>query len=183
MSDFPELITERLILRGLRESDFDQLILTLNNENVTKQVFTIPFPFTLEHAKKRLKLIHDSYAKKERFIFSIAWKETDQVIGQIGLHPNKEHNHAELGYVLAEPFWGRGLMTEAIETILPYGFEVCKFHKIYATHYVDNPASGKCLIKAGLKLEGELKEHYKTPYGYKTVKQFGLTINDFKTGA
>ena len=180
MNLFPTLETDRLILRGLREDDLEQLVLMLNNKNVSKQVFSIAHPFTMKHAKERLQSIHDGYKNKSMFVFSIALKDSDLVVGQIGLHPKEQHNHAEIGYVLGEPYWGKGIMTEAIHRVLEYGLKDRKFHKIFATHYIDNPASGRCMEKAGMKLEGELFEHYKTPEGYKSVRQFGLTITQYE---
>ncbi len=181
MNSFPALETDRLILRGLREDDLEQLILMLNNENVSKQVFSIAYPFTMKHAKERFNSIHDGYREQRMFVFSIALKENDLVIGQIGLHPDEKHNHAEIGYVLGEPYWGKGFMTEAIHKVLEYGLKDRKFHKIFATHYIDNPASGRCMAKAGMNLEGELFEHYKTSEGYKSVRPYGITITQYES--
>lgn len=180
MIEFPTLETDRLVLRALRDDDLDQLILMLNNENVSKQVLSIAYPFTMKHAQERLQSILEGYTKREMFVFSIALRENDLVIGQIGLHPHVKHNHAEIGYVLGEPYWGKGFMTEAIHKVLEYGLKDRKFHKIIATHYIDNPASGRCMAKAGMNLEGELFEHYKTSEGYKSVRQYGITITQYQ---
>ena len=101
------------------------------------------------------------------------------MIGQIGLHIDKENNKAEIGYWIAEPFWGKGLASEANNSILKFGFEELKINKIYATHFINNPASGKVLINSKMIKEAELKDHYKKGKEYQTVFQYRLTLKEY----
>ena len=71
----------------------------------------------------------------------------------------KQHQHAELGYWLGVPFWGHGYATEAAREILRYGFEMLALHRIFASHFKHNPASGRILTKIGMKHEGCQREH------------------------
>jgi len=105
---------------------------------------------------------------------------TKEFIGGVGLRVDKFHNRAELGYWVAEPFWNNGFITEAVTAILEFGFNTLKLNKILATHLVENPASGKVMIKNGMIKEGELVDHYKKDGEYKSVLQYRLTKREFE---
>ena len=85
------------------------------------------------------------------------------------------NNHAQFGYWIAEPFWGKGIATEALAAILKVSFETLHLNKIYATHYPDNLSSGKVMLKNNMIKEAEMKEHYKIDGVYKDVIQYRMT--------
>ena len=66
----------------------------------------------------------------------------------------------ELGYWLAEPFWGNGIITEAIQQIVKYGFETFDITRIFARPYGYNIASQKALEKAGFTLEARFVDTF-----------------------
>ena len=101
------------------------------------------------------------------------------MIGAIGLHMNSDHNRAEAGYWIAEPYWNNGVATEALVRIMEFGFKEVKLNKIFATHLVDNPSSGRVMIKAGMTKEGRLREHYQKGPKYITVIQYAMTLSTY----
>lgn len=179
MEAFPILITERLRLRRMKLSDFPSLMKYANNRKISDQIFNIPYPYTEEYAIFRMNFMLQAFANKERFIFAITFKEQNELIGEIGLHLDKPNNKAEIGYWVAEPFWGKGIATEAVKAILNFGFAELDLNKIFATHYPENPASGKVLANCGMIKEAELKEHYLIDNVYKSVNQYRLTKAEF----
>ncbi len=80
--------------------------------------------------------------------------------GGIGLHPLTDIHikNAELGYWLANPFWGQGIMTRAVIQIVDYGFKNLDINRIFARSFGTNIASQKVLEKDGFVLEGEFKD-------------------------
>ena len=66
----------------------------------------------------------------------------------------------ELGYWLAEPFWGNGIMSKAIEEIVDYGFDKFQITRIFARHYGSNKASQRVLEKAGFVLEATFEKTF-----------------------
>jgi ribosomal-protein-alanine N-acetyltransferase len=64
---------------------------------------------------------------------------------------------AEIGYWLAEPFWGRGISTEAVVAVTRYAIDTHGFTRIFATPFASNRASCRVLEKAGYALEGQLR--------------------------
>jgi ribosomal-protein-alanine N-acetyltransferase len=180
MDVFPELITSRLKLRKIRPSDIASLLKYCNNKNISDQIINIPYPYLEEDAIYRMNFILQGFKNKERYVFAINFKESDELIGEIGLHLDKTNNSAQFGYWIAEPFWGKGIATEATAGILKFGFEKLSLNKIYATHYPDNLASGKVMQNNKMIKEAELKEHYRINDTYKNVIQYRLTKKEYE---
>ena len=111
-----------------------------------------------------LDLIH-RIAKDRTANAGITWgivlEESGELIGTIGFYRmKKEHFRAEIGYVLASNYWGRGLMSEAIQAVVKYGFDVMGLHSIEADTDPLNVRSMKVLERNGFTQEGLFRESY-----------------------
>lgn len=143
------------ILRPWEISDTNNLVLYANNENIARFMTNqFPHPFTLEHAQA---FINNATQHQPTKIFAIT--VNNQAVGGIGIHPQADIycNNAELGYWLAQPFWGQGIATKAIKQMVDYGFKTFNINRIYARPYGNNIASQKVLQKAGFMLEATLQ--------------------------
>lgn len=179
MNSFPELITERLKLRKIEISDIDSLIKHVNNPKISDQIFNIPFPYTIEDAIFRMNFVYQGFKNSERYVFAITMKNSDELIGEIGLHLDKSNDSAQFGYWISEDYWNKGIASEATGAIIKFGFEQVNLNKIYATHYIDNIASGKVMINNKMIKEAELIEHYKINNEYRSVNQYRLTRKEY----
>jgi RimJ/RimL family protein N-acetyltransferase len=160
-SNYPELYTSRLLLNQPTENDLDDFILQINSTDyISKNLFNIPFPYTPEDADKWFAACNAGIASGESWRFGIREKEVGKLMGIIGLHPNKEHQKAEIGYWLGREYWGKGYLVEALKAVLKFGFRDLKLNKIYATHFLHNRDSGRVMQKAGMEYEGLLKQEY-----------------------
>lgn len=94
--------------------------------------------------------------------FLLADKVTGKPLGTCGFHTwNAAHSRAELFYsLLAEEYKRKGLMTEALERVLAYGFETMKLHRVAALVWRENIPSLKLLYKFGFAFEGTMREDY-----------------------
>lgn len=89
-----------------------------------------------------------------------------ELIGDISVVQwNERHEACELGYCLSRRYWGQGIMTEAVQSVMRYLFDRVGFHRIAIRHDIENPASGRVMQKAGLHYEGCLKDALKRPDG------------------
>lgn len=154
MNDFPQLYTQRLKLRKLQVEDIPSLIKYANNKKVSDYILNIPYPYQEFDAVFRISYVHNGFKTKARYIFSIIVKETDEFIGEISLHLDKQKPVAELGYWIGEPFWKNGFVTEAIQTILQFGFEKLNLELIFATCDKENIGSVRVLEKNGMQRKG-----------------------------
>jgi [ribosomal protein S5]-alanine N-acetyltransferase len=155
MSTQPTLETPRLKLRPYTEADIPELLPLIGTREVAATTLRIAHPYTEQDAKAFLELAKDP----DKLWLAITLRSDGRQIGGIGLRVEKQHQHAELGYWLGVPFWGHGYATEAAADILRYGFETLALHRIFASHFKHNPASGRILKKVGMKYEGCQREH------------------------
>ena len=161
MLNFPEIVTERLILNQPTERDREQLLLHLNETSeFSENTLSMPYPYTDKSADFWLHLAKEGFENHDAFIFAIREKENRKLIGGIGLLLVSQHKIAEAGYWIAKPFWNKGYVTEALTALLKFGFLELNLNKIYANFYPHNPASGKVLEKCGMKKEGLLRQEY-----------------------
>jgi RimJ/RimL family protein N-acetyltransferase len=145
-----QLETQRLILRDFSESDIPELAPLVGAREVAETTLRIPHPYEEKHAREFLA----STPKENELRLAIRLRSDGCLIGGIGLHPQMEHQRAELGYWIGVPFWGNGYATEAAREVVRYGFENLKLHRIFAGHFEGNPASRAVLLKLGMKYEG-----------------------------
>lgn len=180
MNDLPELYTERLILNRPTLHDLEDFLFHINStEDYSKNLFNISFPFTPEQAEKWLERCDLGIDTGASLRFAVREKEAGKLIGTLGLHLNREHQKAELGYWLGKDFWGKGYLTEALAAILKFGFEELNLNKIYATHFLYNPGSGRVMQKAGMKFEGLQKQEYFQHGEFLDVHRYALLKKDF----
>lgn len=143
------------IIRSWHEQDAIALQRHANNRNVWLTLRDIfPHPYGLEDAKAFLNFVS---AQTPEATFAIA--TPSEAIGCIGLTFGVDvHGQtAELGYWLAEPFWGRGIMSEAVAEFTRYAFDAFGIIRIFAEPFANNLASARVLEKAGFICEGTLR--------------------------
>lgn len=179
MDSLPVLHTDRLLLRMPVAGDIPRLVEYANHPSISKMTLNVPHPYHEKDAISWINMANQGFEEKNHFVFAICKLSDDQFMGGIGLRLNNRFNHAELGFWIGTPFWNNGYVTEATGKILEFGFERIGLHKIFATHFVDNPASGKVMINNGMVKEGELVDHLKKGDEYHTVIQYRLTKDEF----
>lgn len=98
---------------------------------------------------------------RTEFELAVVRLDTGELIGGAGLRVESwEYRRADIGYILRRDQWGRGYATEAASLLLRFGFETLGLHRIWATSDVENRASARVLEKAGMTLEGRIRDHY-----------------------
>jgi RimJ/RimL family protein N-acetyltransferase len=143
-------------LRKWETSDASALAQYANNPKIANQLTDgFPHPYTIDNAKKFIEMAR-SHDPQQIFAIEI----NGEACGGIGLHPKDDImvKNAELGYWLAEPYWGNGVVSRAIEQIVEYGFNTFDITRIYARPFGTNLASQRVLQKAGFELEARFKK-------------------------
>ena len=179
-TNFPTLKSNRLQLGPLSARDIPSIMTLADNPNIAKMTLNLPHPYAEKDAIFWINMSHQGFQNKDKYVFGVFLQDTQTFIGGIGLHLNTKHNHAEIGYWIGEPFWNKGYGSEALSAILDFGFNTLHLHKIYAQHLIENPASGKVMIKNGMILEGEWVDHTKKNGEYRSVKQYRLTKTEYR---
>lgn len=144
------------ILREWRNSDLESLVKYANNYNIAKFLTDqFPHPYTRENGIKYLSIVlHDKPSK------ILAIDINGEAVGSIGIFPETDIHakNAEMGYWLAEKYWGRGIMYRAIQQMVDYGFKNFDLTRIYARPFGTNRQSQRILVKAGFILEAQLEK-------------------------
>ena len=140
-------------LRSWNLNDLESLVKYANNYNIAKNLTNqFPHPYSKENGVAFIAM-----ATKNDPLTIFAIEINGQAAGGIGLHPQQDIHckNAELGYWLAEPYWGKGIITHAIQEIVAYGFKTFEIDRIFARPFENNVGSQKALIKSGFVLEGK----------------------------
>jgi RimJ/RimL family protein N-acetyltransferase len=154
----PTLSTGRLLLRPFSAADAREVQRLAGAPEVADTTLLIPHPYPDGVAEQWIAS-HPA-AWEERRSLSLAITDEERgLLGAIGLRPVMEHRHAELGYWIGVPHWGRGIATEAARAVIRFGFDELGLERVSATHFARNPASGRVLVKAGMQYEGRLRRH------------------------
>lgn len=180
MNTFPEIITSRLCLNQITLSDVPLIVEYAGNPKVSAMTLNIPHPYSEKDAHFWINMANEGFKTGTQYTFAVRCKNKPELIGGIGLRLNRRFDTSELGYWIGEPHWNQGFASEAVSGILEYGFNNLNLNKIYATHLVENPASGKVMMKNRMIKEGELKEHTKKGGQYKSLIQYRLTKTEFE---
>lgn len=139
-----EITTERLRLRAPALTDLDALVAGINNWKVAEPTASIPHPYLPEHGTG---FIENFSKKPEQRPYAIAQQSDNVLIGVVGLKFSAEHP-PELGYWIAEPYWGQGFVPEAVAGLLRAA-RAAGLDAIRARVLAANPASQRVLEKTG----------------------------------
>lgn len=143
-------------LRPFRSADADALVKYANNPEIARFMTDMfPHPFTLDRANGFIKMASSGDPIRIRAI-----EIEGEIAGAIGVHPQEDIfcKNAELGYWLAQPFWGKGVMTRAIQETVVYGFDTWEIDRIFARPFGSNIGSQRALEKAGFTLEAKFEK-------------------------
>ncbi|WP_071645385.1 GNAT family N-acetyltransferase [Planococcus versutus] len=147
----------------LKEDSAD-MFLYLSDKEVMKHMELEPFQTekeTLDEIGWYQKIFKESTGIR----WGITHKENGRVIGSCGFfYTHPEHSRTEIGYELSKEYWGKGIVSEALEAIILYGFQHFQLERIEALVEPANSASSKLLEKNGFKQEGLLR-HYEFTCG------------------
>lgn len=146
-------------IRHWRIEDAENLAAALNNKNILDNLRDgIPFPYTIEDAKEFITSMLNA-DRETTYAFAIT--VDDNVIGSIGVfrQANIHSRIAEMGYYIAEPYWGKGVTTSAIKQTCDYIFQNTDIIRIFAEPFAHNIASCRVLEKCGFEYEGTLRKN------------------------
>lgn len=174
----PTLTTDRLVLRPFALADAPAVQRLASDRAIAANTLLIPHPYP-EGAAEEWIQGHDEASVNH--IFAVTLRGGSEAMGAIGLHMERKHERAEIGYWLGVPYWGRGFMTEAARAVVGYAFADGGVHRVFAYHFTRNPASGRVLLKIGMKREGTLRQHVVKWGEHVDVDFYGIVREEWAT--
>jgi ribosomal-protein-alanine N-acetyltransferase len=150
-SPFPVLKTEILTLRKLAITD-EQEIFTLRSDSEINKYLDRQVSNSIDDARNFINKVNENINKNDSLYWAITFNDRNILIGTICLFGfSDENDKCEIGYELLTNFQGRGIMTEALEKVVDYAFNIIKVQTIEAYFHRDNQNSKKLLKKFGFR--------------------------------
>ncbi|KAA6451816.1 GNAT family N-acetyltransferase [Bacillus swezeyi] len=171
---FPNLETERLILREITHDDAEGIFACFSNDNITR-FYGQDSLETIDQARGFVDFFAKNFEEKKGMRWGIERKGEKGLIGTIGFNAwSPKHKRAEIGYEIHPDHWRKGYMSEAVSKILSYGSETLGLTRIGAVVFIENAASNNLLTKMGFQKEGILKK-----YMYQNGKAYDTYVYSF----
>jgi ribosomal-protein-alanine N-acetyltransferase len=142
-------------VRSWRTADAEPLARYADNRKIWLNLRdAFPHPYTTQDAREFIRSVR-SRTPETTFAIDVA----GEPVGSVGfaLRQDVERVSAEIGYWLAEPFWGRGIATEVLSAVTDYAIRTHELTRMYALPFAWNVASCRVLEKAGYRLEARLR--------------------------
>jgi ribosomal-protein-alanine N-acetyltransferase len=157
---FPELKTDRLILRQVEEDDAEEIFFLRSDPAVLTYLGKEPAR-SIKEAVDFIKRVNFNVDTNDAIFWGIALKDSPyKLIGTICIwNIQKEHFRGDVGYVLHPAYWGKGLMKEALRAVVDFGYDKMKLHSFAAEVDPKNVGSTALLESLGFIREGLLKEN------------------------
>ena len=146
-------------IRKWKLTDAKDIAVVLSNKNIQDNLRDgLPYPYSEQDG---IDFISSMLSANEDEIFAFAITLDDKAIGSIAVfrQQNIHRQTAEMGYYIAEEYWGKGIMTDAVKQICDYVFKYSDILRIYAEPFAYNTGSCRVLEKAGFQYEGTLRNN------------------------
>jgi len=166
-------------IRRLREEDQVQLTELANNKKIWDNLRDMmPHPFELKDAQN---FIANKKDQKEDYVFVIEYESN--LSGMIGLHPQNDvyRLSLELGYWVGEPYWGKGIASEAVRQVLEFAFDNLEYNRIFAGALEHNEGSKKVLLKNNFVFEGIARKAVVKNDVIMDEWQYGILKQDYES--
>jgi ribosomal-protein-alanine N-acetyltransferase len=177
-----ELRTARLLLRSLEGKDISTIVRLAGANEIAATTLNIPHPYTEDDAQSFLAKANEDFHAGRSISLAISVSPGRELCGAVGLNMADAHRHAELGYWIGVPFWGKGYATEAASAVVAFGFGTLRLHRIYAHHFAGNTASKRVLEKIGMRHEGRSRHHIQKWNQFIDIENYGLLADEFGEG-
>ena len=174
--------TERLILRRFTMEDAEPMFRNWASDDAVTKFLTWPTHASVEITKMVLTDWTGSYDKPDFYNWAIVLKENGtEPIGNISaVHVNEKIDGAVMGYCMSRSHWGKGIMAEALTSLVDFFFAEVGCNRIEADHDPNNPNSGKVMKKAGMTYEGTMRQAGLSNQGIIDVSRWAILRRDWE---
>lgn len=174
---FPEIETERLLLRCLEPVDAEAVFQVFSDSDVTRY-YDLETIHDIDEAQGLIDFFVECFDLEKAIRWGIVRKEDNVLMGTCG-YVWLRRFRGEIGYELAKPYWRKGYMTEALDAILDFGYDDLKMNRIEALVMVNNQASAGLLEKLGFTQEAVLREYDYFKGAFHDMRLYSMLKTDF----
>jgi len=165
--------TDRLTLRKFIISDAETMFRNWANDNEVTRYMRWATHKDVDTSRAIMQEWVDSYKEDNSYHWGICLKD-NELIGSIGAFVNEIDYSANVGYCLGRKWWGKGYASEALRALIDYMFTNTDIERLEAYHAVENAASGKVMLNAGMVHEGFARHKFKSREGFHDSDMYGI---------
>lgn len=174
---FPEIETERLLLRELLPEDAPTVYRLFADPQVTRY-YDLEIYTDVGQAEELIEFFDESFELERAIRWGIERKSDGALLGTCGYVWLRTYR-GEIGYELHSDYWRQGYMAEALDAILDFGFTELTLNRIEALVMVENEASTALLTRLGFVQEGILRQHDYFKGAFHDMRLFSLLHDEF----
>jgi RimJ/RimL family protein N-acetyltransferase len=168
-------INDQIHLSEIQPSDQAACLEHLNEKEIYDLTLRIPYPYTEADFLASMEVVAKANKQQGRPVHWAIRNKENYLIGRCGFSSLEIGSHrAEIGYWLAKPYWGRGIMTAVVRKACEIAFAEFGLEKIEAHVFAENLASARVLEKCGFVEEGYLRKHHVKDGKYLDARLFAL---------
>ena len=155
-------VNDHISLSAPGESDLPSLVEWLKDRDVHERTLQIPYPYTPDDASAFLELVGTRSHKFGRLMDWAIRLDEGKLIGMISFQGTSgfANGHDEIGFWLAKPYWGQGIMTEVVEAFIGLAFDTYRLTRLEAKIFLSNLSSKRVVSKCGFKQSGKVSNAY-----------------------
>ena len=180
-ASFPEIETERLLLREIVPEDVEQIFAIFSDQKVVEHYDLYSYS-EVDQAQELIDFFDESFELERAIRWGIVPKDGDFIVGTCGYVWLRQYR-GEIGYELASSYWRRGIMSEALNAILEFGFTELHLNRVEALVMAENEPSAGLLRHLGFQEEGLLRQHDFFKGQFHDMRLFALLRSDFAAWA
>lgn len=179
LDNFPVLLTKRLRLRELTTEDAEDIYEYASIAEVARFLIWEPHK-SINDSLWFINFAEQQYNDRSSIIWGIELREQKKLIGTIDLRGfASQHRCGDVGYVISQKYWGKGIVSEAFIALINYGFGELNLNRIEAHCEEENIGSWRVMEKTGLKFEGVLREKVFIKNKFRTMKMYSVLRRDW----
>ena len=149
------LESDRLILRPFIPEDEAPMFRNWASDPLVTRYLTWPAHSNPSITRRVISNWIESYRKPSYYQWAIELRSLGEPIGSIsGVKIDEKTGTVEIGYCIGRPWWGQGLVAEAVRALMAFFFEQVGVRRVIACHHPDNPNSGRVMQKCGMTYDG-----------------------------
>ncbi len=175
--------TARIDLRKIELEDAEMMFRNWASDDEVSRYMRWTTHKNLDETREIIKNWFEGYKNDNKYHWGICL-ENGEMIGSVGVMLIAEYDFkAELGYCISRKWWGQGYTGEAVKAVINYMFSNTDIERIEAYHSVNNPASGKVMVKAGMYKEGFARHKYKNRDGFQDCYLYGIIREEWEVNS
>ncbi|WP_028329209.1 GNAT family N-acetyltransferase [Brachyspira alvinipulli] len=175
-----QLESARLLLRKFKIEDAYNMYNNWANDDEVTKYLTWKTHSGIEESRQIINEWIAQYDNNNFYQWAIVLKENNLLIGSIAaVDINDNADIISIGYCISKKYWHKGITSEAFSILIKFFFEEVKANRIDAKHNINNPNSGKVMLKCGLKKEGILRSIYKDNTGLADAAIYSILSKEY----